>query len=228
MLVILGNLKNPAIIPRGNMSEIILLSETTENLMSLSEFWSCCTYSIRDAGHAFWHAQHLLDILVQVSIEAAISYDATTAFQNYLAWILDSFYFLQEVHKRWATNPRLQEVCRGSNASMFVVIQSLLSELQVSLTDTITRKGFLILSILWVDVLDKPKQAIVGPLRANLCRALLQIASMCQQHNAQYIAASLHLLPAIRLSLDDEDIPNKMEDDLRVSYTQEYHNSVAD
>ncbi|KAG9237915.1 protein kinase-like protein rad3 [Amylocarpus encephaloides] len=214
ILMILGNLKNPAIIPRGKMSEIVLLSETTENLMSLLEFGSLCTYSIRDIGHAFWHAQHLLDILVRVSIEAAISYDATPAFQNYLAWILDSFFFLQEVQKRWATNPWLQEVCRGSNASMFCVIQSLLSGLQVSLTDAITRKGFLILSILWADILDRPKQDLSDSLRAELCRSLLQISIICRQHNVPYIAVSLHLLPAICLSLED-GAPNKMEEDLQ-------------
>jgi serine/threonine-protein kinase ATR len=94
----LDRLQNPNILSHTQVVDIMLPSDDMSRFVSFiagSEGPPSsavdCTYVIRDATESLDHARNVLSTLVDVSMAAVASYDATPAFQDYVGWLLDSF-----------------------------------------------------------------------------------------------------------------------------------------
>lgn len=175
-----------------------------------------CTYTLVDPVHAFLHANNILTMLVDISVESATTFDATLAFQDYLAWMLDAFVIAHDLGKRWESSPRLRESCEILTETNLHAIQSLLSALKTSLSDSVVRKGFLILTNFCAEILESPGDITSESTNLCLCRCLLNLALVCREYDPIQRAVSLHLLPAVRFCFDDPDTLSKLGNDFQV------------
>jgi serine/threonine-protein kinase ATR len=173
-------------------------------------------YAINEATHAFWHVNHLLTILVDTSVEAVSSFDATPAFQDYIAWILDSFPSVHELQKRWQANPQLQQSCIDSCLPSFRAVELLLSSVGEELSPTVLRKGYLLFSILCSDLLGMPDALQETSNQFHICRGVLSLVAICKRHDSMRGAVALHLLPAITTTILDENARKKLGKDFQV------------
>lgn len=219
-LDMLSHLQNPSIIPQGNM---IPISSPADDLES-SAFsqqkedspFPLPRYTISEATHAFRHVSHLLSILVDASVEAVSSFDATPAFQDYLVWMFDSFLAMHDLQKRWHANPELQQVCIDTCLLSFRNLELLLFSVGEELSPAILRKGYLLFSIFCADFLGTPEALQETPDRFKICRGLLNLIAVCKKHDFIRGAVDLHLLPAIATALQDEDTRSKLGNDFQV------------
>lgn len=178
---------------------------------------SNCIYVIRDAMEGLSHARNVLSILVDISMAAATSYDATPAFQDYLGWLLDSFLVTQELHKKWRTNPSLHPSCSEACAMPFCSIQALLSTLRKNLSPSLLRKGYTSLSFFCIDLLEDPTQLSQSSIQLNLCSSIMNLAAVCHKYDSVRGPVSLRLIPAIHAILTHGDpITTGMGNDLKV------------
>ena len=173
-------------------------------------------YSINEATHAFWHVNYLLTILVDTSVEAVSSFDATPAFQDYLAWMLDSFLSVHDLQKRWQANPQLQQSCIDSCLPLFRAVGLLLSSVGEELSPTILRKGYLLFSILCSDLLRMPDALHETLDRVSICRGMLSLVAICKRYASMRGAVSLHLLPTITTTMLDDNSREKLGKDFQV------------
>jgi serine/threonine-protein kinase ATR len=171
-------------------------------------------YTINEATHALWHVTHLLTILVDACMEAATTFDPTPAFQDYLAWILDSFVSLHELQKRWRANPQLQQSCIDSCLASFSAVELLLSSGEQDCSETVRRKGYLLFSNLCADLLSSPPR--VQQDAFSHCRGILNLVALCKRNDSMRRDVSLHLLPSIAASLLDEDAQKMLGKDFQV------------
>ncbi|TVY28597.1 Protein kinase [Lachnellula hyalina] len=215
----LNHLQNPSIIPYGNMSQITspaedfdysVFSQQKDNSPYLMP-----RYSINEATHAFWHVNYLLTILVDTSVEAVSSFDATPAFQDYLAWMLDSFLSVHDLQKRWQANPQLQQSCIDSCLPLFRAVGLLLSSVGEELSPTILRKGYLLFSILCSDLLRMPDALHETLDRVSICRGMLSLVAICKRYASMRGAVSLHLLPTITTTMLDDNSREKLGKDFQ-------------
>jgi serine/threonine-protein kinase ATR len=165
---------------------------------------SHCTYLVHDPAVGLWHVTNILSMLVDISMESATSYDATPAFQDYLAWMLDSFLVSHDLQRRWRINPQLQESCKKSAVMSFCAVHALMSSLRGFLTDSMLRKGYVLLSILCADLLEHPADISDKLVRSNLCSSIMNLATVCTNDQLMHRVVCLHLVPAIEASLFDE------------------------
>lgn len=160
-----------------------------------------CTYVIRDATEALNHARGLLAMLVDVSIAAAAAYDATPAFHDYIGWLLDSFLAAHELHKKWQTNPSLHPICSDACLLPFCSVHTILTSLRDSVSPSLLRKAYNLLSTLCADLLEDPAQLSKTSVRLNLCSSIMNLAAGCQKYDSVRRAVSLHLLPVVQANL---------------------------
>lgn len=222
---ILGHLQNPSTMPRGCLVEIILPSDDISSLVSSYEKDegrsinnTGCTYLIKDAGIAIWQASNILSMLGDISMESAASHHATPAFQDYLAWMFDSFLTAHELQKRLRGNLRLYEICTKSEIMTSCSVHALLSSLQDQISISILRKGFALLSILSADLLETPSSLSDKSVRRSLCSGLLKMASICKTHDSMRRVFALHLVPAIEITLLDEAARSGLGNDFKVCF----------
>jgi serine/threonine-protein kinase ATR len=182
----------------------------------LPDVVSNCTYVIRDASSGLWHATNVLSMLVDISMESASSHDATPAFQDYLAWILESFLLIHELRKRWEKNPTLQEACKKSKILSFCTVHALLSSLRKFLSDSILRKGYALLSILCADLLECSAELTEKSVQINLCSSILNLVAVCQEHDSMRQLLSLHLIPTMQTAMGDESVCTILGKDFQV------------
>ncbi|CAG8977250.1 hypothetical protein HYALB_00009347 [Hymenoscyphus albidus] len=217
---ILNHLPNSNILTQGKMGELILPDAFGYLVYSTDESSTTnptpfCTYTIRDPGHAFSHVVSLLNMLVDVSVESASTWDATPAFQDYVAWVLDSFAIVHDIRKRWESNPRLRECSESSAETILHALHSLISSLKSSLSDSVLRKGYLILTTFCAEILETPYNISGESSLLCLCRCLLNIALASRKHDSIQRAVSIHLFPTIRFCFDDQDILLKLGNDFQ-------------
>jgi serine/threonine-protein kinase ATR len=175
-----------------------------------------CTYSIHDPAVGLWHVTNLLSILVDVSMESVTSHDPTPAFQDYLAWMLDSFLMAHDLQKRWKANPILHEACKKSEVMSFCSVHAFLSSLAEFLTESMLRKGYILLSALCADLLESPADLSDKSIHLNLCSSILNLVAVCEKHHSLRRVISLHLLPAIEACLLDEMTCSTLGNDFQV------------
>ena len=175
-----------------------------------------CTYVIHNAADGLWHGANLLSMLVDISMEAAASFDATPAFQDYLAWILDSFLEVHELQARWQGSPTLGRSCEKVDSLSFCAVHAILTTLRESLSDNILRKGYVFLSLLCAALLEDTSNVSETPIRLNLCSCLLNLVAICNQHDSMRRAISLHLLPAVQVVLADNSKAMTLGNDFQV------------
>lgn len=211
-LAILSHLPNSSILTQGRMGEMVLPHSFDYSTYLTQD----CTYTLSDPVHAFLHVNNILIILVDISVESATSFDATPAFQDYLAWMLDSFVVAHDIGKRWKSSPRLRESCESSNEMNLHAVQSLLSSPKTSSSDSVMRKGFLILTNFCAEVLETPDDITGESTPLCLCRCLLNLALACREHDAIQRAVSIHLLPAVRFCFENPDTLSKLGNDFQV------------
>ncbi|KAM0134783.1 hypothetical protein ACHAP3_005339 [Botrytis cinerea] len=171
----------------------------------MSETSLQCTYSLRSKEGAIHHAICILSILVKVSIQAASFQDATPAFQDYLAWLFDSFYTSYELQKVWISAGDSAQDCESPAISLFCGLQTLLSSIQNLLSETLVRKGYAYLTIIGADIIVNPSNIIGKDVNLAFCRTLLHLANICKKYDSTCRIIRLSLLPKLRTVLDDED-----------------------
>lgn len=172
-------------------------------------------YTVNEATHALWHVTHLLTILVDTCLEAAYTFDPTPAFQDYLAWILDSFVSMHELQKRWQANPQLQQSCIDSCTPSFRALELLLSSIEQDVSEIVLRKGYLLFSVLCTDLLSGT--TVLQQDEFPICRGILSLVCICKQNEYLRRAVSLYLLPAITACLLNEDAGKMLGKDFQVS-----------
>jgi serine/threonine-protein kinase ATR len=220
--VLLSHLQNPAIISNANMIPVNLPSDGADSFLGFNktvlsrDVDLVYTYTIRETRQGIWHLCILLNMLVDISVEAGTSYDATSAFEDYVAWLLDAFFAVHEMQKRWASSPKLLGSCNGIGPMVLCAIQPLLSSLKGSISNATLRKGLLTLSIILADLLDTPAQEYSESTRLSICRSILNLTVACQQYNSVSRSVFLYLLPVVRKIMKDQDSLSALGDDFQV------------
>ncbi|TGO14465.1 hypothetical protein BTUL_0052g00020 [Botrytis tulipae] len=199
-------------ITHGGEIEIILPSDqfkvssySFSNEGDMNETSPPCTYRLQNKAGAMQHAICILSILAKVSIQAASFQDATPAFQDYLAWLFDSFHTSYELQKVWISSGNSAQDCESPATSLFCGLQALLSSIQNSLPETLVRKGYAYLTIIGADIIVNPSKIIDKDVNLAFCRTLLHLANICKKHDSICRIIRLSLLPKLRTVLDDED-----------------------
>jgi serine/threonine-protein kinase ATR len=218
----LGNLQTPSILSHSPILDSELPSDTIDQSMfsherdASSDIFNC-TYVVHDAAEGIYHAANILCMLVDISMAAAASYDATPAFQDYMVWMLDSFLLAHEQRKRLRYNPSLYESCRKSDISSFCSIHALLYTTRAALSGTVVRKGYIVLSILCADLIDNAEDLTEQHSKSNICSSFLDLVALCREHDSMRRAVSLHLVPAIQVALRDESKCSSLGKDFQVN-----------
>lgn len=179
-----------------------------------------CTYTIENSVEGFYQVTQSLLTLVDVSVEAASSYDATPAFEDYLAWMFDSFCTLHDIYQKWQTNPSLYENCPSPDELSFCSLRALMSSIRDSLSPTLLRKGYITLSILCGNVLQDQNQRFQEPTQLALCGFILNLASICEIYDSVRRLVSLHLVPMIKTILPGESVAERLGTDFQVCLPQ--------
>lgn len=179
-----------------------------------------CTYSLSDVPTAFRHISYLMSIVVKVSSATAVSYDATVAFQGYLAWMLDTFVGLREVERSFTTLSSIQESDFEFCALYFNSIHFLLKSLDDILPDTIKRKGYRLLAILCAElVMDYPQALSETSNQDKFCSSLLDLAAACNKFDQVAQTVSTKLLPGLKKLTSNNNENNRLSNDLEVRHT---------
>lgn len=176
-----------------------------------------CTYTIQDSVDGFCQAMQILLVLVDISMEAASSYDATPAFSDYMAWMLTSFANLHDIYQKWQANPSLYRECPNPDSLFFYSLHALMSSIKASLSPTLLRKGYTILSILCSNVLQDQSQYFEQSNQVAICGCLLNLASVCEKYDSLRRFVSLHLVPVVKSTLGDESAVQALGKDFQVS-----------
>lgn len=161
-------------------------------------------YAVQNAAAGLWHVTNVLAMMVDICMESATSHHATPAFQDYLAWLLDSFLVIHGLQKRCQGYPIFSETCNKSEAMALCAVQALLSTLRVSLPETILRKGCEFLSLLIADLLENSSSLSDVSIKYSICSGLLILATACKRHESTRRSLTLHLAPSIRIALSDD------------------------
>lgn len=186
-----------------------------------------CTYSIEDSVEGFDQVTQSLLMLVDVSMEAAASYDVTPAFEDYLAWMFDSFCALHDIYQKWQTNPTLYEQCPNPDELSFCSLRALTSSVQDSLSPTLLRKGYIALSSLCANVLQDQNQCFDESKQLALCSFILNLANVCEKYDSVRRVVSLHLLPIMKTVLSAEGVTERLGTDFRVCLSESSFWSIA-
>jgi serine/threonine-protein kinase ATR len=224
-LATLDHLQNPNIVSHSNKLDITLPADDMSRFMSIFEGTETspvsrnhCSYVIRDATEGLSHARNVLSMLVDISMAAVTSYDATLAFQDYVGWLLDSFLVTHELHKKWRASLSLHPSCSEACAMPFCSVHALLTALQESLSPSLLRKGYTLLSMLCAYLLEDPTQGLQSSIRLSVCSSIMNLAGICHKYDSVRRVASLHLIPVIYATLSGGNtVISNMGNDLKVS-----------
>ncbi|PBP17844.1 phosphatidylinositol 3 [Diplocarpon rosae] len=202
----LYHLEMPGIIPRYQDLNLVIAFDSQGSVTAdgPSEVSLGCSYIVRSASEGLANVSSILLLLVTISKTATASYDATPAFRDYLAWLLDSFLRVLDVRKRWKTNIALYESCTMLNTDFLCSLDDLLSSLRRCICPVNLRKGYTVLSIICAEVLSGRTDFSEESIGTILCTAVLNISVMCRQYYSMCRVASLHLIPAIQNVLANE------------------------
>lgn len=210
-------------ITHGGQIEFILPSDQFKvssysftNEDDMNETSLQCTYRLHNKSGAMQHAICILSILAKVSIQAASFQDATPAFQDYLAWLFDSFHTSYELQKVWISSGNSAQDCGSPAISLFCGLQALLSSIQDSLPETLVRKGYAYLTNIGADIIVNPSNIIDKDVNLAFCRTLLHLANICKKYDSTCRIVRLSLLSKLRTVLDDEDASVIVGNDFQV------------
>ena len=162
------------------------------------------SYTIQDPVAGLCHVTNVLSMLVDICMESATSHHATPAFQDYLAWLLDSFLVCHGVEKRWQATPLFSKSCEQSEVMALSAMQALLSALRISLPEAVLRKGCELLAILIVDLLENSSRILNKTVTYSVCSGLLTLATVCKRHESTRRSVALRLVPSIRVALNND------------------------
>ena len=200
------------VLPSGNMNQSVASLDPKDGVSVPVN----CTYCIQEPAEALSHATNLLCMLVDISVEAAKSYDATPAFQDYLAWILDSFLVTHESQRRWPAKPSLYHLCSENDKLSFCAVHALLTSLGGSLSPMLKSKGYTLLAALCSSLFEHRADISSDSFRLCLCHGLLSLAAFGKQYDCVRRAVSLHLLPVLQVSLNNADQGMSPSNDVKV------------
>jgi serine/threonine-protein kinase ATR len=155
-----------------------------------------CTYSLHDLSRCISHVKSILQLLIEISIRAVSSNRASPAFQDYISWMLDSYISTHGLEKRWCTDPKVHH--QISIGWSFVGIKQILSSFRDFIPPSISRKGYVSLSVLCVDLLSDMEEISDPSLQLNLSSAILNMAFMCKKSDSIRKTISVILLPILQ------------------------------
>lgn len=222
MLDILGQLQEPGILASVQVLAVVLNFDamgpqtTCDGTEERQDEFVHSSYDIQDVATGLWHVTNVLSMLVDICMESATAHYATPAFQDYLAWLLDSFLVAHGLQKRFQTNPVLDEACKRSEVMIFCAIQALVWTLRASLPKTILKKGCELLSLLIIDLLHNASILSEKSMSYNICNSILTLATVSKQYESTRRSLALHLVPAIRAASDDNTLVLALGQDFQV------------
>ena len=162
------------------------------------------------------HVTNILTTLVNISVESASSYDATPAFQDYLAWMFESFLLAHELQNQWQVDVTLQESCKKFEVNSFCAMHAFMSSIQEKLSDTMLRKGYTLLSIFCADLLKSPANLTDKLVQFKICSSLLNLVAICKDHDSMNRVVLRHLVPRLQTILIDDDACSTLGTDFKV------------
>lgn len=209
----LGHFQNSNLASYGKMVNITLPYDTIDTSMfsqereddTMRDSIPNCTYVIKDAASGIWHATNVLSMLVDISMASASSHDATPAFQDYLVWILESFLMIHDIQTKWKSNSTFQESCKKSKILCFCATHALLTSLRNFLSESMLRKGYALVSLLCASLLERPTDLIEKSNQLSLCSSILNLVTVCNEHESMRKLLALHLIPAVKYAMSDEE-----------------------
>jgi serine/threonine-protein kinase ATR len=209
-LAMLKHLQNPTIIFGNHTIDVRLpMNDADQSMFSLESNDSLpstfrnCSYLVRFASEGLCHLANILCMLVDISMTAVASFDPTPAYQDYLAWLLDSFLASHEQRKRLHADLSLYESCRKADIMSFCSLQTLLSSSRKSLRESSLRKGCTVLSILCADLMENVENLTEHSIELSVCKCLLNLVALCQEQESMHRAVLSHILPPIQSFLND-------------------------
>ncbi|KAK6580379.1 hypothetical protein PZA11_007401 [Diplocarpon coronariae] len=151
--ITLSHLEMRGIIPQYQDLNLVIAFDSQGSVTTdgSSELLRSCSYIVRYAGEGLANVSSILLLLVEISKAATASYDATSAFRDYLAWLLDSFLRVLEVRNRWKANIALHESFM-MNTAFLISLKDLLSSLRRYIWPVTLRKGYTVLSIICAEI----------------------------------------------------------------------------
>ena len=176
---------------------------------------SNCTYRIFDPTEGLRHVTNLLSVLVEISTEAVRSYDATSAFQDYLAWILDSILGVHELHKRRRETPQLLQFNNQLEELLFCTVHALVGGVKSFMSLMILHKSYVILAILCADIIGRPAELSGDTIRITLCSSLLILSMVCKEDDSMHRLVSFHITTAVVAALESEIVCSMLGDDFK-------------
>jgi serine/threonine-protein kinase ATR len=219
----LGHLQSTGFISANHVIDATLPSEGIDNSMFVYEGDAApsnpianCTYPMRFGSEGISHVASILSVLAEISVTAVTSYDATPAFQDYMAWMLDSILTAYEQRKRVHDDSELSELCQRLDIASFCSLGTLNHAMQPFLSSTIFKKACTILSIFCADFIEKSYDLIGEVPQFSLCRSLLHLAAVCKEHYSLIRIIQLHLVPAIQLAMEEESRSSSLGNDFKV------------
>lgn len=177
---------------------------------------SHCTYQIRDPSEGLCHVTNILSVLVDISTEAARSYDATSAFQDYLAWMLDSILNVHELHKRRRENLQLPQFSNQLEELSFCTVHALLGAMKHFMSPIVLHKAYVLLAVLCTDLISRPNELSDDSIRVTLCSALLSLSDICRDDESMHRLVSFHVASSIVAALESETACMVLGDDFKV------------
>lgn len=183
---------------------------------SLKPSFEGCTYVLSDIPSTLRHASYLLAILAEVSSTTAASYNTSPSIQGYIGWILDSICDLLNLEKTL----RQYMFTQGSGFELCILylhtVHSLTSSLRNLLPDFMIRKGYYVLTLVCVEILEFPEALSQTPVQSSFCGSLLDLAAISADHEPIAQIVSLRLLPALLSPEYPEANPIVKDPDFRV------------
>lgn len=194
-----------------NLSALCSDVEEDHSLSYLS-----CTYKLHDAACAIQHAICLLCILVNLSTKSTQFQDSTTAFQDYLAWMLDSFHSSYDLQKVWISPGAFSQDRELVTITLFSSLHALLSLTRTSSSDSLIRKGYAYLALIAGDFITAPFNVTDKDTNLILCQGLLGLANACRKYDSTSRTVRLSLLPKLRAVIENKDTSIAVGSDFQV------------
>ena len=226
-LATLHHLQQPSLLSHSLLSKIVLPSSTfdmSSYIQGKDEFSQSaaahCTYTIQGLEVGLEHVTNILTMLVDISMESASSYNATVAFQDYLAWMFESFLIAHALQNRWQVDLTLQETCKRSEIMSFCAMHALLSSIQDQLSASMLRKGYTILSVLCADLLKSPANLTDKSIQLKICSGLLNLVPICKDYDSMRKVVLLHLVPSLQSIFVDDVACSTFGKDFKVWFSK--------
>lgn len=159
-----------------------------------------CTYSISGTYNCLRHVGYLLHTLTSFIGDFSQPQSATTIFQDYLVWLLDSFVEAQELFRILMIMTNSPDNDSIIDCLVLNSTQVLVSNTQGTISPIILRKGYSILTLTCAKILEKTVD-FSEKMQKNLTQAFLDLDNFCRENDSIRRLTTIHLVPILNHSM---------------------------